>query len=111
VGEELSGHGLQGIKVANKDLLALVGEGTEEVKDPVKDLSNLTDRADKRGEATKVHGRDDGGGGDPELPREHREAAVHEHLAKVDECIGKNVTPKRRWESVSHGAAEDSGHG
>lgn len=61
MGEELSGHGLQGIKVADKDLLALMGEGTEEAKDPVKGLSNLTDRADKGDEATKVRGRDDGG--------------------------------------------------
>jgi len=105
VGDELSGYGLQGVKVTDEDLLALVEElglGAEEAGDLVKGLSDSTDRADKGGEATEVRGRDDGGGGDPELPgaRSAAEAApeaavpvAHEEAKAAEgDNVGKTET-------------------
>lgn len=72
VGDELTGYGLQGLKVTDDDLLALVEElglGGEEAGDLVKGLSNPMDnlKADtvKEDEATEVRegGGSDGGGG------------------------------------------------
>jgi SH3 domain-binding glutamic acid-rich protein len=48
VGEELSGYGLQGVKVTDDELLALVEElglGGDEAGDLVKGLSDFTDTA------------------------------------------------------------------
>jgi SH3 domain-binding glutamic acid-rich protein len=50
VGEELSGYGLQGVKVTDDELLALVEElglGGEEAGDLVKGLGHLDDKPDK----------------------------------------------------------------
>jgi SH3 domain-binding glutamic acid-rich protein len=50
VGDELSGYGLQGVKVTDDELLALVEElglGGDEAGDLVKGLSDSTDKADK----------------------------------------------------------------
>jgi SH3 domain-binding glutamic acid-rich protein len=70
VGDELTGYGLQGVKVTDDDLLALVEElglGGEEAGDLVKGLSDPMDKADKvkEDEATEVRqgGGSDGGGG------------------------------------------------
>jgi hypothetical protein len=71
VSDELTGYGLQGVKVTDDDLLALVEElglGGEEAGDLVKGLSDPTDKADKvkEDEATEVRegvGSDSGGGG------------------------------------------------
>ncbi|KAF8507205.1 hypothetical protein F5888DRAFT_1586733, partial [Russula emetica] len=65
VSEELTGYGLQGLKVTDDDLLALVEElglGGEEAGDLVKGLSDPTDKADKvkEDEATEVR---EGGAG------------------------------------------------
>jgi hypothetical protein len=69
VSDELTGYGLQGVKVTDDDLLALVEElglGGEEAGDLVKGLSDPTDKADKvkEDEATEVRegGGSDGGG-------------------------------------------------
>lgn len=67
VSEELRGYGLQGVKVTDDDLLALVEElglGGEEAGDLVKGLSDPADKADskiKEDEAAEVR---EGGGGD-----------------------------------------------
>jgi hypothetical protein len=82
VGEELSGYGLQGVKVTDDDLLALVEElglGGEEAGDLVKGLSDLTaaDKADRvKGgeEAAEVRKDGGGGGGSSEQPAEAAEA-------------------------------------
>ena len=80
VGDGLSGYGLQGVKVTEDDLLALVEElglGGEEAGELVKGLSDFTDKADKGG------GGGGGGrpvsevrtdGGDSEQPAAEREA-------------------------------------
>ena len=60
VSEELTGYGLQGVKVTDDELLALVEElglGGEEAGDLVKGLSDSADKADKREEITA---REDG---------------------------------------------------
>jgi len=85
VSEELTGYGLQGVKVTDDDLLALVEElglGGGEAGDLVKGLSDpTTDKADKvkEDEATEVRegsgGSDDGGGGS-EQPESKSEASA-----------------------------------
>jgi hypothetical protein len=66
VSEELSGYGLQGVKVTDDELLALVEElglGGDEAGDLVKGLSDFTD--------TVTNKADEGGGrGDKQLPAE-----------------------------------------
>jgi SH3 domain-binding glutamic acid-rich protein len=68
VSEELTGYGLQGVKVTDDDLLALVEElglGGEEAGDLVKGLSDPTDKVDKvkEDDATEVRGSGAGAGG------------------------------------------------
>ena len=70
VSDELSGYGLQGVKVTQDDLLALVEElglGGEEADDLVKGLGDFSDKSDK-GNGTAANGarKDDGGGNGPE---------------------------------------------
>ena len=110
VGEELSGYGLQGVKVTDDDLLALVEElglGGEDAGDLVKGLSDLTaaDKADrvKGGEVAEVQkdgsggGGGGGGGGSSEQPeaeteteakpvvvREEAEAAEGDNVEKAE---------------------------
>ena len=84
VSEELTGYGLQGVKVTDDDLLALVEElglGGEEAGDLVKGLSDHTDKVDKvkEGEAAQVReggGGDGGGGGGSEQPESKSEASA-----------------------------------
>lgn len=67
VSDELSGYGLQGVKVTQDDLLALVEElglGGEEAGDLVKGLSDFTDKADKGNGTAANDVRRDGGGCD-----------------------------------------------
>ena len=78
VGDELTGYGLQGVKVTDDDLLALVEElglGGEEAGDLVKGLSDPTDKTDKvkEKEATEVR---EGGDGSSEQPESKSEASV-----------------------------------
>lgn len=80
VSDELTGYGLQGIKVTDDDLLALVEElglGGEEAGDLVKGLSDPTDKADKvkEDEATEVR-EGGGGGGGSEQPEYKSEASA-----------------------------------
>jgi len=66
-GDELTGYGLQGVKVTQDDLLALVEElglGGEEAGDLVKGLSGFTDKADKGNGTAANEVRKDVGGGD-----------------------------------------------
>lgn len=66
-GDELSGYGLQGVKVTQDDLLALVEElglGGEEAGDLVKGLSGFTDEADKWNGTAANEVRKDSGSGD-----------------------------------------------
>jgi hypothetical protein len=63
--DELSGYGLQGVKVTQDDLLALVEElglGGEEAGDLVKGLGDFTDKSDKEN-GTAANGARKGGGG------------------------------------------------
>jgi len=85
VSEELTGYGLQGLKVTDDDLLALVEElglGGEEAGDLVKGLSDPTDKADKvkEDEAAEVResggGDGGGGGGGSEQPESKSEASA-----------------------------------
>jgi hypothetical protein len=85
VGDELTGYGLQGVKVTDDDLLALVEElglGGEEAGDLVKGLSDPMDKTDKvkEDEATEVReggGSDGGGGGGgSEQPESKSEASA-----------------------------------
>lgn len=67
VGDELTGYGLQGVKVTQDDLLALVEElglGGEEAGDLVKGLSDFTDKTDKGNGMAANEVRKDGGSGD-----------------------------------------------
>jgi hypothetical protein len=80
VGDELTGYGLQGVKVTDDDLLALVEElglGGEEAGDLVKGLSDPTDKADKgkENEATEVREGDVGSAGS-ERPESKSEASA-----------------------------------
>lgn len=66
VGDELTGYGLQGVKVTDDDLLALVEElglGGEEAGDLVKGLSDPTDKVDKVKEDEETEVREGGGSG------------------------------------------------
>jgi hypothetical protein len=80
VSDELTGYGLQGVKVTDDDLLALVEElglGGEEAGDLVKGLSDHTDKADKvkEDEATEV--REGGAGADgSDQPESKSEASA-----------------------------------
>ena len=82
VGDELTGYGLQGVKVTDDDLLALVEElglGGEEAGDLVKGLSDPTDKADKvkEDEATEVREGEGGdGAGGSEQPESKNEASA-----------------------------------
>jgi SH3 domain-binding glutamic acid-rich protein len=82
VSDELTGYGLQGVKVTDDDLLALVEElglGGEEAGDLVKGLSDPTDKADKvkEDEATEVReGGGDGGAGGSEQPESKSETSA-----------------------------------
>jgi len=72
VSEELTGYGLQGVKVTDDDLLALVEElglGGEEAGDLVKGLSDPADKADKIKEGEAAGTPDGGGGGAPGQPK------------------------------------------
>ena len=65
VSDELSGYGLQGVKVTQDDLLALVEElglGGEEAGDLVKGLGDFTDKSDKENGTAANGARKDGGG-------------------------------------------------
>ena len=105
VGEELSGYGLQGVKVTDDDLLALVEElglGGEDAGDLVKGLSDLTaaDKADrvKGGEVAEVQKDGSGGGGGsseqpeaeteteakPVVVREEAKAAEGDNVEKAE---------------------------
>jgi SH3 domain-binding glutamic acid-rich protein len=79
VSEELTGYGLQGVKVTDDDLLALVEElglGGEEAGDLVKGLSDPTDKADKvKDEATEVREGGAGAAGS-EQPESKNEASA-----------------------------------
>ena len=99
VSEELSGYGLQGVKVTDDDLLALVEElglGGEEAGDLVKGLSDPADKADraKAGDTAEVLEGAGGGSEQPEaesgaeakpaVAREETEAAEGDGVEKVD---------------------------
>jgi hypothetical protein len=90
VGDELVGYGLQGLKVTDDDLLALVEElglGGEEAGDLVKGLSDATDKAErvKGGEADKVP-KDGGGSSEqPEAESEAEEKPVAREEAEAAE--------------------------
>lgn len=76
-GDELSGYGLQGLKVTDDDLRALVEElglGGEEAGDLVKGLSDFKDKDDGGGDAAEVQ-RDDGGS-DSGQPAAESEAEI-----------------------------------
>jgi len=80
VGDDLSGYGLQGVKVTEDDLLALVEElglGGEEAGELVKGLSDFTDKAGKGGGGGGGGGPVSGvrtDGGDSEQPAAESEA-------------------------------------
>jgi hypothetical protein len=91
VGEGLSGYGLQGVKVTDDELLALVEElglGGEEAGDLVKGLGHLDDKPNK-GEETAV--REDGGSQQQQRPvleaerKGETEAEVFQEEAKAVE--------------------------
>jgi len=66
-GDGLSGYGLQGVKVTQDDLLALVEElglGGEEAGDLVKGLGDFTDKTDKGNRTAANDVRRGGSGGD-----------------------------------------------
>jgi hypothetical protein len=94
VSEELSGYGLQGVKVTDDDLLALVEElglGGEEAGDLVKGLSDPTDKADRaKAGDTEVREGADGGSEQPEaeakpaVAREEAEVAEGDGVEKVE---------------------------
>jgi len=98
VSEELSGYGLQGVKVTDDDLLALVEElglGGEEAGDLVKGLSDPTDRPDRvkggEGEAAEVPKGAEGSSEQPEaegkpVAREEAEVAEGDVVLK-DETV------------------------
>jgi hypothetical protein len=76
-GDELSGYGLQGVKVTEDDLLALVEElglGGEEAGELVKGLSDFTDKADKGGGSGGPVSEVRTDGGDSEQPAAESEA-------------------------------------
>lgn len=82
--DELTGYGLQGVKVTDDDLLALVEElglGGEEAGDLVKGLSDHpTDKADKVKENETTEVREGGAGaGNSEQP----EAAAGDGVEKA----------------------------
>lgn len=89
VSEELTGYGLQGVKVTDDDLLALVEElglGGDEAGDLVKGLSDPTDKADKVEEAVSEvrEDRGDGGGGGSEQPESKSEASAEAPVAREE---------------------------
>ena len=89
VSEELTGYGLQGVKVTDDDLLALVEElglGGEEAGDLVKGLSDPTDKADKVDEVSGVReDRGDGsGGGSEQQPRSKSGASAEAPVAREE---------------------------
>ena len=108
VSEELTGYGLQGVKVTDDDLLALVEElglGGEEAGDLVKGLSDHTEKADKvkEGEAAEVResGGGDGGGGGSEQPESKSEASAETKPVAREEAQAAAV-----GDSVEKAAAE-----
>jgi len=115
VSDELSGYGLQGVKVTPDDLLALVEElglGGEEAGDLVKGLGGFTDKADiGNGTAANNEMRRDGGGGDsgPEQPAAESGAGAKSEAAapgaqeeaKVAEGDGVGETEPRVADAAS----------
>ena len=100
VGEELSGYGLQGVKVTDDDLLALVEElglGGEEAGDLVKGLSDPTATPNKvnivkGGEAAEVLKDGGSGGGSSEQPEAESEAEARPVIVREAEAEkGDNV--------------------
>jgi len=83
VGEELSGYGLQGVKVTDDELLALVEElglGGDEAGELVKGLSDFTDTVTDKPQADKGGSR---GRGDEQLPAESEAEPKPEAAAPV----------------------------
>jgi hypothetical protein len=107
-GNELIGYGLQGVKVTDDDLLALVEElglGGEEAGDLVKGLSDPTDKADKvkEDEATEVReggGGDGGGAGGSEQPESKSEAS-----AEAKPVAREEAEPAAEGDGVEKAAA------
>jgi hypothetical protein len=86
VSEELTGYGLQGVKVTDDDLLALVEElglGGEEAGDLVKGLSDHTDNAVKVKE-DEATGGSGGGGGGSEQPESNEALAEAKPVAREE---------------------------
>lgn len=103
-GDELSGYGLQGVKVTEDDLAALVAElglAGEEAGALVKGLSSSTGGAGKRGETAAVR-KDDGGSAQPEVEGKAdvkaevvvREEARARAAERVDEKTDGEVVPE-----------------
>jgi hypothetical protein len=122
VGDELTGYGLQGVKVTDDDLLALVEElglGGEEAGDLVKGLSDPTDKADKvkEDEVTEVReggGSDDGGGaGGSEQPESKSEASAEAkpvaHEEEVEATAEGDGVEKTATAAESEVAETDAG--
>lgn len=98
VGEELVGYGLQGVKVTDDDLLALVEElglGGEEAGELVKGLSEATDKdkanrvKEGEGEAAEVP---KGGGGSPEQPEAESGAEAKSVAREEGDGVEKAAT-------------------
>jgi len=87
VSDELTGFGLQGVKVTDDDLLALVEElglGGEEAGDLVKGLTDKVDKV-KEDEAAEVPQEGgDGGGGGSEQPESKSEASTEAPVAREE---------------------------
>jgi hypothetical protein len=101
VSEELSGYGLQGVKLTDDDLLALVEElglGGDEAGDLVKGfkLSDHADKVDdkvKGGETAEVRGGGSGGGGGgSEQPEAESGAEAKPAVAAEGDVVEKAET-------------------
>lgn len=95
VGDELSGYGLQGVKVTEDDLLALVEElglGGEEAGELVKGLSDFTDKANKGGGGGPLGKvRTDGDSEQPTAESEVKPGAVVPAREEVKAADGDSV--------------------